>query len=92
LPFAIRTTVSGIYTGRTPMERDATSGAITSVRDAYLRTDVRVARDLIGPFADMELVVGADNLFDTRPMRWAGFTGRHLYTALSWTISRDSSR
>jgi outer membrane receptor for ferrienterochelin and colicins len=92
LPLALRVTVSGIYTGRTPMERDPATGTITSWRDAYLRTDVRVARALFRAFADTELVVGADNLFDTRPAQWAGFTGRHVYTALSWTISRDTSR
>ena len=51
--------------------------------------DARVARALPG---DLELVVGADNLFDRRPAEWAGFTGRHVYTSLSWTINRMPSR
>ena len=35
---------------------------------------------------------GADNLFDEQPSEWAGFTGRHLYTALSWALDREDSR
>ena len=90
LPFALRTSVTGVYTGRTPMERDATSGAISSWRDSFLRVDLRVARALTGRASGFELVAGADNLFGRQPAQWAGFTGRHVYTALSWTMSKTS--
>ena len=80
LPGGIRTSVTGVYTGRTPMKRDE-AGAETSWRDAFMRVDARVARRMWGGF---ELVAGTDNLFDKQPAQWAAFTGRHLYTALSW--------
>jgi outer membrane receptor protein involved in Fe transport len=89
LPFALRTSVSAVGTGRTPMERDEATGAITSTREAFMRVDARVARTVGG---GLELVVGADNLFDHQPAEWAGFTGRHVYTSLSWTIDRPSTR
>jgi outer membrane receptor protein involved in Fe transport len=57
---------------------------VTSWRDSFLRADLRVARSLPG---GLELSVGADNLFDRQPDNWAGFTGRHVYTALSWTMT-----
>ena len=89
LPFALRASASAVVTGRTPMARDESTGAITSWRAAFARVDARVAR-AIG--ARTELVVGVDNLFDRRPAEWAGFTGRHVYTSLSWTIHRTPSR
>ncbi len=88
LPLAVRASVTGLFTGRTPMERDAASGAVTSWRDGFLRTDVRLARRLPGGPDGVELVIGADNLLDRRPAEWAGYTGRHVYTALSWAITR----
>ena len=63
------------------MQRDESTGGISSWRDAYLRTDVRVAREVV---FGVDLAFGIDNLFDARPEQWAAFTGRHLYTALSW--------
>lgn len=90
LPFALRTNVSGMFTGSAPMQRDDATGAITSWREAFARVDVRVARTIAaaGPGGrNLELSVGVDNLFDTQPAEWAGFTGRHLYTTLSWTFN-----
>lgn len=89
LPLGVRGSVSALHTGRTPMQRDADSGAITAWRGAFTRVDARVARALV---ADLEFVLGADNLFDRRPAEWAGFTGRHLYTSLSWTLNRSIDR
>ena len=89
LPFGLRASASAVVTGRTPMARDDSTGAITSWRAAFARVDARVARSL---GSRTELVIGADNLFDRRPAEWAGFTGRHLYTSLSWTINRSPSR
>jgi outer membrane receptor for ferrienterochelin and colicins len=71
------------------MLRDEATDAVTSWRDAYGRVDVRLAHRLPGGF---ELVGGADNLFDQQPAEWAGFTGRHLYTALSWALDREDHR
>jgi outer membrane receptor for ferrienterochelin and colicins len=77
----LRASISSVYTGRTAMERDDVSGVVSSWRDAYLRTDLRVVRGL--PF-DMDVALGVDNVFDDRPAQWASFTGRHLYTSISW--------
>jgi outer membrane receptor for ferrienterochelin and colicins len=88
LPLALRGSVSGIYTGATPMQR-AVDGAITSERDAFLRLDARLARRLP---QGLELVVGVDNLFDRRPAQWEGATARQLYTALSWTVAGGRAR
>jgi outer membrane receptor for ferrienterochelin and colicins len=76
--------VSSIYTGRTPMQRDVETGAVSAWRDPYLRTDVRLTR----PIAfGLDLSFGVDNVFDRQPAQWAAFTGRHVYTALSWQAS-----
>jgi outer membrane receptor for ferrienterochelin and colicins len=77
---ALRATVSGIYTGVTPMERDE-AGAITSERDDFLRIDARLAQRL--PWG-LELSLGADNVFDRRPAVWADAVGREWYLGLTW--------
>ena len=85
---APRLTVSGTYTGATPMERDET-GAITSEREAFLRLDARLAQRLLW---GLELSVGADNLFDRRPDAWADAVGREWYLGLTWlttSLTRD---
>jgi outer membrane receptor for ferrienterochelin and colicins len=76
----VRATLSGIYTGPTPMERDD-SGAISSERDGFFRLDARLARRLP---AGLELSLGADNLFDSRPAAWADAVGRQWYVGLTW--------
>lgn len=78
--------VSSTYTGRTPMQRDEETGAVTGWRDAYLRTDLRLARPMA---LGLELAVGVDNIFDRNPTQWAAFTGRHIYTSLSWQATRS---
>ncbi len=91
LPLGLRGAATVVFTGRTPMERDEESGAITASgwRESFARLDARLARPLPG---GLELVVGADNLFDSRPAQWAGYTGRHIYTSLSWTFDRALAR
>ena len=91
LPFGLRGVTTVVYTGRTPMQRDEETGAITAGgwRESYARIDARLAREIPG---GLELVVGADNLFDARPAQWAGFTGRHIYTSLSWNFDRALAR
>ncbi|MCU0626076.1 MAG: TonB-dependent receptor [Gemmatimonadaceae bacterium] len=88
LPFGVRTSVTTVATGRTPMERDST-GRVSSWRDAFVRIDARLARRFT---TGMELVVGADNLLNALPAAWAGFTGRHVYTALSWNVGQSTPR
>ncbi len=85
LPFRLRGSITGVYTGETPMQRDE-AGAITSTRDAFLRFDARIAQPIPG---GLELILGADNLFDQQPAQWAGATGRQLYTGLAWNFARD---
>lgn len=75
-----RTSVTGVYTGTTPMERDET-GSITSQREAYGRIDARLAHELL---AGLEAVLGADNIFDARPDEWADAVGRRWYAGLRW--------
>lgn len=84
LPHVGRGSLSSIYTGATPMERDE-SGAVIGERDAFLRVDARLARSL--PLG-AELSVGVDNIFDARPARWEGAIGRQIYTALAWSVGR----
>ncbi|MBA3853762.1 MAG: hypothetical protein C0503_05055 [Gemmatimonas sp.] len=84
LPFELRSSVTIVHTGRTPMQRDDSTNAVTSTRDAFMRVDMRFARTL--PVSGLEFSVGADNVFDRRPREWAGFTGRHVYTTLTYTL------
>lgn len=93
LPLRVRTSVTALYTGRTPIERNDTTGAITSYREGYARVDLRLARTLgsRAPGArTIDLIVGVENLFDRRPASWAGYTGRQLYTTLSWNLQPSS--
>jgi outer membrane receptor for ferrienterochelin and colicins len=83
----LRASVSGIYTGVTPMERDET-GAIVSEREGFLRIDARVAQRL--PWG-LELSLGADNLFDRRPDAWADAVGREWYLGLTWLTTSLTS-
>ena len=83
LPLGLRLSVAGIYTGSSPMQRDDTTFAITSRREEFTRLDVRLAQRL--PL-ELELVLGADNLFDARPAQWAESTGRRVYAGLGWQV------
>lgn len=84
---ALHATVSGIYTGPTPMERDE-AGAITSEREAFFRIDARLAQRL--PWG-LELSLGADNILDRRPEAWADAVGREWYLGLTWLTTSLSS-
>lgn len=90
LPFRARASLAAVHTGRTPMRRDADSGGVSAYRDAFTRLDLRLARAI--PVLDLEFVIGADNVFDHRPAEWAGFTGRHVYTTLSYSFNQSSVR
>lgn len=76
----LRATVSSVWTGPTPMQRDETGG-VTSEREAFFRLDARLAQRL--PWG-LEVALGADNLFDTRPDAWADAVGRQWYVGLTW--------
>ncbi len=79
-----RVTVTGIYTGVTPMQRDET-GTVTSEREAFARMDVHAAQAMPGGF---DLTFGIDNAFDTRPARWADAVDRRVYAGVSWVFNR----
>ena len=83
LPLGVRTSLVGVYTGRTPLERTA-EGTID--REGFLRFDLRLARSL--PHG-LELRLGTDNLLDARPSGWPGYAGRHLYVGLDWRGFRE---
>lgn len=84
-PAGLRISLTGVHTGRTPMRRTDTG---TDDRDAFLRFDTRIAVALP---AGLEVVAGVDNVLDARPDDWPGFTGRHLYTGLSWRAAGSTS-
>ena len=88
LPSGLRLSATAIHTGRTPMQRNVETGAITSWRDAFARADLRIAQRIPG---GLQLAIGADNVFDQRPAEWAGFAGRHLYTTLTWNFERSTA-
>lgn len=77
-----RLSVTQLFTGQTPMTRSDESGAITSSRDAFARTDLRIA---LPPRWGAEPAFGVDNVFDRQPSMWAAPTARHIYITLSWS-------
>ncbi|HYC50613.1 MAG TPA: TonB-dependent receptor, partial [Gemmatimonadaceae bacterium] len=79
LAWQVRGSVTGLYTGRTAMQRDDI-GNVTW-RDAYPRLDVRLAR----PVANAEVTLGVENVLDTRPSNWSGLTERQVTLGLTWT-------
>ncbi len=80
-PLGIHGNLSLLYTGRTPIDRDAT-GAVSRERAGWLRVDARVSRAL--PLAT-EWSIGVTNLFDKRLLEsWPGFTGRQVVVGMTW--------
>jgi outer membrane receptor for ferrienterochelin and colicins len=80
LPFEMRASAIGVYTGSTPMER-AADGSISSTRDPYTRVDLRISRP---SFGNTDLSLGIQNAFDARPRRWADATERQVYAGVTW--------
>lgn len=78
LPIGLRASITGTYTGRTPIERSETG---VTERGAFTRFDARLAQTL--PYG-FELTFGADNLFDARPRDWPVVTGRQFYAGIAW--------
>ena len=85
-PEGLRFSLTGIYTGRTPMSRTEEE---TAWRDGFLRFDTRVAYAIREGF---ELVGGVDNLLDERSEEWPGFTGRHVYVGITWSAAKREER
>ena len=81
LPLAVRANVSLLYTGRTPVDRDAL-GAVSRLRDGWTRVDARISRPL--PLG-IEWSAGVTNLLDKRLLEaWPGFTGRRIVASVTW--------
>ncbi|MFO7259811.1 MAG: TonB-dependent receptor [bacterium] len=85
LPFGLRASASGVYTGRTPIQRTE-SGEVLH-RDGFLRIDLRVAQALPRGF---EIAAGVDNVLDERPEHWPGFAERQFHVSIGWRS--DGSR
>ena len=81
--FGLRLSTTGAYTGVTPMDRDEDTDEIT-YRSAWLRVDARVSYMLLNA---VDFALGGENLFDTQPANWPGFTGRRLYLSCSWRLA-----
>ncbi len=81
-----RVSATAIHTGATPMQR--TEDTLLT-RDAYTRLDTRIAHAL--PYG-LELSIGVNNLTDTTPALWPGYTGRQVYVGASWRSTDKGTR
>ena len=79
--FGSRIGVTGIATGATPLQR---SGTELREREAFVRLDTRITQPVL---RELELSVGINNVLDTKPADWPGYTGRHLYVGAGWRPS-----
>lgn len=86
LPFGIRASATGLYTGSAPVARD--DAGRTTYQDAFTRLDLRLTRALA---FGVELMAGADNLFDAHPTGWPGVAQRHLYMGVRWRVQETGS-
>jgi outer membrane receptor protein involved in Fe transport len=77
-PWGMRASATTLYTGETPVTRSQSG---VTFRDAFFRMDARLAQSLP---AGIELVLGADNVFDAQPARWPGLAERHVYVSVGW--------
>jgi outer membrane receptor protein involved in Fe transport len=80
-PDRLRLTLTGVYTGRTPLQR---TGTEVLHRDPFVRFDARLARTV---YRGLDLSLGVDNAFDAVPEDWPGFTGRRVYVGLTWGVA-----
>ena len=79
--------VTLLFTGRTPLTRSDSTGAVTSWRGAFARLDLRATAPIR---RTMSAVLGMDNVLDRRlEQSWPGFTGRRVYGGLSWRAGSD---
>lgn len=84
-PGGTRISLNGTYTGRTPMRRSEIG---TEWRSPFLRFGATLAQEIAG---DLQLVFGVDNILDETEEEWPGFTGRHMYTGITWQPSGPDS-
>ena len=77
-----RASVTGSYTGATPMQRGSES---VIERESFIRFDARMAHEFKH---GVELSIGADNLFNQQPANWPGYTGRQFFGGVSWEVKR----
>jgi outer membrane receptor for ferrienterochelin and colicins len=83
LPFGLRGSVSGTYTGDTPVSRNS-DGTVVQ-RGALTRIDTRIAQALPGGF---ELSAGVDNVLDATLDGYPGYLGRQIYIGVGWAGAR----
>ncbi|HEX2165645.1 MAG TPA: TonB-dependent receptor [Longimicrobiales bacterium] len=83
LPFGLRASLSGVYTGATPTTRTDDGAVVT--RAALTRFDVRASQALPRGF---ELSAGLDNVLDATLAGYPGFLGRQMYVGLTWFAGR----
>jgi outer membrane receptor for ferrienterochelin and colicins len=86
-PLGQRLSLTGLFTGRAPVARGADS-VTARFQSAFTRLDARLVQPLP---RGLELVLGADNLFDTRPRGWPGASRRHVYAGVRWRLLRGSA-
>lgn len=83
---SLRGTASLLYTGRTPIDRDA-SGTGVLERGGWSRLDLRATQSLPG---GLRWSLGVHNVLDRRMgTEWPGFTGRQFVTSLEWRVGSD---
>ena len=80
--FGLRLGTTAVYTGVTPMARDSATDAV-SYRAGWVRVDARVSYMAWGV---VDFALGGENLFDTQPENWPGFTGRRIYASCMWRL------
>ncbi|MGH7458398.1 MAG: TonB-dependent receptor plug domain-containing protein [Longimicrobiaceae bacterium] len=86
-PFGLRASATGLYTGETPIEWEASeAGFELRERGGFTRFDLRMAQEL--PYG-LEVAFGVDNVLDSRPEKWPGYAGRHLYIGLELQTSTE---
>ena len=82
---SLRGTASLVYTGRTPIDRDA--GGRVIERGGWSRLDLRATQALP---RGLQWSLGVQNAFDRQVgTSWPGFTGRQFVTSLEWRIGSD---
>ena len=77
----LRGSVTGVYTGSTPVALGPT-GLINGFQPVFIRVDARLA---VRVRTGIEATLGVDNLLDRRlGPQWPGFTGRLVYAGVAW--------
>ncbi len=83
--FGTRLSATAIYTGSTPMQRNEDE---VLKRAAYTRLDTRIAHAL--PYG-LEVSLGVNNVADTQPQLWPGYTGRQIYLGAAWRTTNKGT-